>query len=263
VKNILYTLLSEKYSVVATPESFNTPMGLAKTVLSPDFDRKQIFIAEMGARKHGDIAELCNLIHPDYAVFTGVCEQHIQGFGSVENVWAEKSEVLKCGAKKVFCGAGLTPYVEAEFVDKIGENIFVDEADFELDTGAAATSFKMKLYGETIEFKSKRKHDPEIEVACQYRPISEPFQATQGSFEEWLVERYCFYTLNSSGVPLRCDILHEPWILQEAEAEFSKNSVLSKQGIDINDEMPIFHFAKKIEVRSWPLVHHFTNRFST
>jgi UDP-N-acetylmuramoyl-tripeptide--D-alanyl-D-alanine ligase len=154
VKNILYTLLSEKYSVVATPESFNTPMGLAKTVLSPDFDRKQIFIAEMGARKRGDIAELCNLIHPDYAVFTGVCEQHIQGFGSVENVWAEKSEVLKCGAKKVFCGAGLAPYVEAEFVEKIGENIFVDEADFELDTGAAATSFKMKLYGETIEFKT-------------------------------------------------------------------------------------------------------------
>ncbi|MBE7080468.1 MAG: UDP-N-acetylmuramoyl-tripeptide--D-alanyl-D-alanine ligase [Clostridiales bacterium] len=154
VKHILYTLLSEKYAVVATPESFNTPMGLAKTVLSPDFDKKQIFIAEMGARKHGDIAELCDLIHPDYAVFTGVCEQHIQGFGSIENVWAEKSEILKCGAKKVFCGGSLRKLAEGEFANKIGESIFVDESDFEVDTGAAATVFTMKVYGENIQFKT-------------------------------------------------------------------------------------------------------------
>ena len=78
-----------------------------------------------------------------------------------------------------------------------------------------------------------------------------------------MVERYCFYTLNSLGVPLRCDILHVPWTLQEAEAEFSVNTILSKQGIDVDSNMPILHFAKKIEVRAWPLVHHFTNRFST
>ncbi len=154
VKNILCTLLSEKYSVVATPESFNTPMGIAKTVTAPDFEPKQIFIAEMGARKRGDIAELCALVKPDYAVFTGVCEQHIQGFGSVENVWAEKSEIFKCGAKKVFCGGGLKERVEADFAGQIDESIFVDETDFEVDTGAAATAFKMRLYGETIEFKT-------------------------------------------------------------------------------------------------------------
>ena len=154
VKNILYTLLSEKFSVVASPESFNTPMGLAKTVLSSDFDEKQIFIAEMGARKRGDIAELSGLIHPDYAVFTGICEQHIQGFGTMENVWAEKSEILKCGAKKVFCGGGLKERVEADFAGQIGETIYVDETDFEVDAGAAATSFKMRLYGETVEFKT-------------------------------------------------------------------------------------------------------------
>ena len=122
---------------------------------------------------------------------------------------------------------------------------------------------EIKNSGTNIEFKSKRLHDHEIELACSYRPISQPFQATKGSFEEWLVERYCFYTLNSSGVPLRCDILHEPWTLQQAEAEFSTNSILSKQGIDVDSDSPILHFAKKIEVRAWPLVHHSTNRFST
>ena len=122
---------------------------------------------------------------------------------------------------------------------------------------------EIKNSGTNIEFKSKRLQDNEIELACSYRPISEPFQASKGSFEEWMVERYCFYTLNSSGVPLRCDILHEPWRLQEAEAEISYNSILSKQGIDVTSDSPIVHFAKKIEVRAWPLVHHSTDHFST
>lgn len=121
---------------------------------------------------------------------------------------------------------------------------------------------EIKSSGTNIEFKSKRLHDPEIELACSYRPISEPFQATKGSFEEWLVERYCFYTLNPSGVPLRCDILHAPWVLQKAEAEFKHNTILSKQGIAVESDLPILHFAKKIEVRAWPLVHHHTNRLS-
>ena len=122
---------------------------------------------------------------------------------------------------------------------------------------------EIKNSGTNIEFKSKRLQDNEVELACSYRPISEPFQASKGSFEEWMVERYCFYTLNSSGVPLRCDILHEPWRLQEAEAEFRYNSILSKQGIDVASDSPIVHFAKKIEVRAWPLVHHSTDHFST
>ena len=124
-------------------------------------------------------------------------------------------------------------------------------------------NMEMRNNGEMIAFNSKRKHDLKIELACQYRPISAPFQATKGSFEEWLVERYCFYTLNSSGVPLRCDILHEPWTLQHAEAEFSTNSMLSEQGIDVECDVPILHFAKTIDVRAWPLVHHSTNQFST
>ena len=115
VKNILATLLQEKYSVVATPESYNTPIGIAKTVFSDEFANKHIFIAEMGARKAGDIAELCALVKPDYAVFTGVCAQHIASFGSLQNAWAEKSYVLKCGAKKVVCGESLRERIEAEF----------------------------------------------------------------------------------------------------------------------------------------------------
>ena len=49
VKNILKAILSEKYSVVITPESFNTPTGIARTVFSAGFASKQVFVAEMGS----------------------------------------------------------------------------------------------------------------------------------------------------------------------------------------------------------------------
>ncbi len=116
VKNILKALLSRRYLVVETPASYNTPVGLAKTVFSPDFEGKELLIAEMGARKAGDIEELCKLVKPDYAVFTGVCPQHIATFGSLEEVLKEKSYILQSGAKAVVCGASLAGQVEGENV---------------------------------------------------------------------------------------------------------------------------------------------------
>lgn len=114
VKNILATLLAEKYSVVKTPASYNTPMGIAKTVLADGFGDKQVFIAEMGARRQGDIRELCELVNPDYALFTGVCAQHIETFGSLEKVIETKCEIFQSGAKKIVCAAGLQEQVSAQ-----------------------------------------------------------------------------------------------------------------------------------------------------
>lgn len=149
VKNILSTVLSEKYTVVATPGSYNTPMGIAKTVLTFEAENKQVLIAEMGARKAGDIAELCALVKPDYAVFTGVCEQHIATFGSIENVFAEKSEILRCGAKKVVCGEGLRAFGVEE-----GENVSFAAAR-NVEVGTTETALTLVLGGKEVALKTK------------------------------------------------------------------------------------------------------------
>lgn len=94
VKNILDAMLSEKYTVLSTPASYNTPMGIARCVNEYAGEGYEIFIAEMGARSRGDIAELCELVSPQYALLTGVCGQHLETFGSVENVLATKSEIV-------------------------------------------------------------------------------------------------------------------------------------------------------------------------
>lgn len=103
-KRILSDILSKKYRVLSTPRSYNTPMGIALSVNSANPEDYDIFIAEMGARHSGDIAELCELCPPEYAVITGICPQHIETFKTVENIVKAKGEILS-GCKKAFISA--------------------------------------------------------------------------------------------------------------------------------------------------------------
>ena len=95
VKDILHTLLSIKYKTLKTPESYNTPMGICKVIrgnLSPDYD---FFIVEMGARRPGEIEELCDLVKPETGIITAVGPQHLETFGSMENISETKYELIK------------------------------------------------------------------------------------------------------------------------------------------------------------------------
>ena len=94
VKHILFDMLSEKYNVCMSPHSFNTPMGLTKVVLKYLKPENEILIAEMGAKQVGDIAYLCNIIKPQHAIITGIGSQHLQTFGSVENIKKTKNELV-------------------------------------------------------------------------------------------------------------------------------------------------------------------------
>ena len=94
-KFILATILSEKYDVLATPASFNTPMGLTRVIRERLEDHHQVFIAEMGARHVGDIRELVELVHPTMGLLTSVGPQHLETFGSVENVANTKFELIE------------------------------------------------------------------------------------------------------------------------------------------------------------------------
>lgn len=93
-KRYLYELLKDDYKTVATPKSFNTPIGLCLSIKAINEDT-QIFIAEAGARRAGDIKTLCKIVRPDISVVTGIAPQHIETFGAVENIIAEKEEAVK------------------------------------------------------------------------------------------------------------------------------------------------------------------------
>jgi UDP-N-acetylmuramoyl-tripeptide--D-alanyl-D-alanine ligase len=92
-KYFLYKLLSTKYNVLMTPESYNTPLGVVKTIRSSLNATHDIFIVEMGAKNAGDIKEICNLVSPNYGVITSVGPQHLETFKTIENVIYTKFEL--------------------------------------------------------------------------------------------------------------------------------------------------------------------------
>ena len=94
VKNILTGILSQKYRVLSTPGSYNTPLGISLTVKKLDATH-DIFIAEMGARHVGDISDLAAIVKPQYAVLTGVNTQHLESFGSEEKILETKFELFE------------------------------------------------------------------------------------------------------------------------------------------------------------------------
>ncbi len=104
VKQILSHLLSGTKRTLATPSSHNTPLGIAMTVNGAELSEYDVFIAEMGARRVGDIAELCEICPPEYSIITGICNQHLESFGSEENIVKAKGEILSNCKKAVIAG---------------------------------------------------------------------------------------------------------------------------------------------------------------
>lgn len=94
VKNIIASLLAEKYKVCVSPFSYNTPLGLSKTILENLNADDQIFVAEMGARHVGDILQLCDMVQPNIGVITGIGNQHMATFGSTNNLVKAKGELV-------------------------------------------------------------------------------------------------------------------------------------------------------------------------
>lgn len=92
-KHYLNRILSEQFSVLMTPGSFNTPMGVVRTVRELMQPYNEIFICEMGAKNIGDIKEICDIVHPKYGIITAVGPQHLESFKTIENVQRTKFEL--------------------------------------------------------------------------------------------------------------------------------------------------------------------------
>lgn len=94
-KFMIRDLLSERYSVCATPGSYNTPMGICKVINNDLNARHQVLVLEMGARYEGNIDELCDIAEPDISVVTNVGIAHLETFGSQDAIARTKSTLVK------------------------------------------------------------------------------------------------------------------------------------------------------------------------
>lgn len=93
-KHYLERILSEDFEVLMTPGSYNTPMGVIRTVREMMKPYHKIFICEMGAKQKGDIKEICDLVHPEMGIITAVGPMHLETFKTMENVQQTKFELV-------------------------------------------------------------------------------------------------------------------------------------------------------------------------
>lgn len=93
VKDMIATVLKEKYKIIATNQNENNEIGVAKTLLSiKDHD---YCVVEMGMRGLGEIEWLSYISEPHISVITNCTNAHIGRLGTEENIFKAKTEILK------------------------------------------------------------------------------------------------------------------------------------------------------------------------
>ncbi len=159
-KFILTRILSEKFNVICTPHSFNTPMGVVRTIREMLKPQTQIFVCEMGAKEVGNIKEVCDIASPHYGIITSIGPQHLDTFKSVDNVFKTKFELAD--AVKQNNGITFVNGDSKEIISRInGEyKIYGTNTDFEfvaenISYGRYGSEFDITLSGEKIHLTTK------------------------------------------------------------------------------------------------------------
>ena len=94
-KFILSEILRQKYNVLSTPSSYNTPMGICLVVNEKLRPEHQVLVLEYGIRYEGDIRELVDIAQPDTSVVTTVGIAHLETMGSIDNIAQEKGDLVE------------------------------------------------------------------------------------------------------------------------------------------------------------------------
>jgi UDP-N-acetylmuramoyl-tripeptide--D-alanyl-D-alanine ligase len=95
IKNFLYQLIKDDFSVYKTPRSVNTIKGIVKDINTDMPQNTQIYIAEAGAREKGDILEIVEFLENEYSILGKTGPQHIEYFKTMENINNTKLEIFK------------------------------------------------------------------------------------------------------------------------------------------------------------------------
>ena len=91
-KELISSILSQKYKVFSTRGNLNNHIGVPLTILSIKQEH-QIGVVEMGANHTGEIMKLCRIAQPGYGLITNIGRAHLEGFGSITGVMKAKGEL--------------------------------------------------------------------------------------------------------------------------------------------------------------------------
>lgn len=135
-KELLYSIIKDNFKTAKTRRNFNSTVGVAQETLNNLEKDTEVFIAEMGAYRKGEIKASTEVMPPDISIITTIGAQHLSLFGSMNNLISAKSEIVR----------GLKP-----------DGIAILNADNE-NTFNIASKLKNKtvLFGSDIKVKTKK-----------------------------------------------------------------------------------------------------------
>jgi len=88
-------VLSQRLRTLITPASFNSRLGVIRTINEHLEPSHEAFVVEMGMYRAGDITELCELVHPQIGVLTAIGPVHLERLGSIDAIADAKSELAR------------------------------------------------------------------------------------------------------------------------------------------------------------------------
>ncbi len=159
-KDMLASVLSQKFNTLKTQGNFNNEIGLPLTVFNLTKDN-EIAVLEMGMNNFGEISRLTNIAQPSIAVITNIGTAHIGNLGSQQNILKAKLEILEKltpngivvlnGDDKILYSLkGKLPHTVIYYgID----NLKADIVATNIILGADKSKFKVKINGKTYSFE--------------------------------------------------------------------------------------------------------------
>lgn len=168
-KELIYTVLSKKYNVLATKGNLNNHLGVPFTLLRLKKEH-EIAIIEMGANKFKDIQELCEIAEPNFGIITNIGKAHLEGFIDFEGVKKTKKELYDAIEK-----------AKGKLIVNSDDEILTSILPKEIETITYGTNKEANIYGE-LETLS-----PFVEMNWKHENYTSPILQTQ------MIGKYNFY----------------------------------------------------------------------
>ena len=91
-KELIFSVLSQRYHTLATQGNLNNHIGVPLTILNINATH-EIAVIEMGANHQKEIEFLCSIALPTHGLITNIGKAHLEGFGGIEGVKKGKGEL--------------------------------------------------------------------------------------------------------------------------------------------------------------------------
>lgn len=198
-KELVYSVVSQKYNTIKTPLNHNNEIGLCQTIFSID-EKTEVLIIEAGMRGLGEIELISKYAEPDISIISNVGTAHIGRLGSRENIAKAKCEITKYQNPKGILIAHNDDLIKRT-VNYSGEKLYYSINDVEIikrEIGKSIFKYKNEEYELNIEGDYNIENSlSAIEtgkyLGIEYGLIKKGLSEYKPIEKRWEVENVCGY----------------------------------------------------------------------